>query len=83
MFLIFLYGEFFFCFIVLSNIFCFICRFDGFRRFEDLGLRCEGSRFKGFRFEGNRFDGLKFRYEGYLVEGIKSKWGMIFRGLVF
>ena len=64
----------------MSNIFCFTCRFDGPRRFEDLGSRCEGPRPKGPRFEGNRPDGPRPRYEGHPAEGTKSKWGMIPRG---
>ncbi|XP_040831215.1 YLP motif-containing protein 1 [Ochotona curzoniae] len=55
-------------------------RFDGPRRFEDLGSRCEGPRPKGPRFEGNRPDGPRPRYEGHPAEGTKSKWGMIPRG---
>ncbi|XP_075388100.1 YLP motif-containing protein 1 isoform X1 [Tenrec ecaudatus] len=55
-------------------------RFDGPRRFEDLGSRCEGPRPKGPRFEGNRPDGPRPRYEGHSTEGTKSKWGMIPRG---
>lgn len=55
-------------------------RFDGPRRFEDLGSRCEGPRPKGPRFEGNRPDGPRPRYESHPAEGTKSKWGTIPRG---